>query len=55
VSPELRPFLLHEGIYGLAANVVQLVLVSALTRGRPDPRETDFMVVASRTEPLVPG
>jgi SSS family solute:Na+ symporter len=55
VSPELRPFLLHEGIYGLAANVMLLVLVSALTRGRPDPRETDFMVVASRTEPLVPG
>lgn len=35
VFPELRPFPVHEGIYGLAANVPVLIAVSLLTKPQP--------------------
>ena len=37
MAPELRPFPLHEGIYGLLANVAVFVAVSLATR--PEPME----------------
>lgn len=39
-APELRPVPLHEGIYGLVANVLVMALVSAYTRRPPADRIT---------------
>ncbi len=38
VAPALRPVPMHEGVYGLAANVLALVAVSLLTRPVPAER-----------------
>jgi SSS family solute:Na+ symporter len=38
LAPQLRPVPLHEGIYGLVANVLVLVVVSLLTRPVSDTR-----------------
>ena len=38
MAPDLRPVPLHEGIYGLAANVLVLVTVSLMTRPVSDTR-----------------
>jgi SSS family solute:Na+ symporter len=35
VMPEVRPLPLHEGVYGLTANVTALVVVSKLTKPPP--------------------
>jgi SSS family solute:Na+ symporter len=35
LAPELRPVPLHEGVYGLVANLVVFVVVSLLTRPEP--------------------
>ena len=44
VRPEWRPFAIHAGAYGLVANTLALVVVSALTR----PREsTEFFAAAA--------
>lgn len=44
--PDLVPFGLHAGIYGLAANVVALVLVSAATRSGIEGEERYLAVAA---------
>ncbi len=46
--PELRPFPLHAGLYGLALNVTLLTVVSALTR----PTRSAAAFVADGAEPL---
>lgn len=44
---DLRPWPIHEGIYGLVLNVALVVLVSALTRRRDPARDEEFLRVAS--------
>jgi len=44
---EWRPWPIHEGVYGLAVNVLLLVLVSALTQPRDRSRDEEFLRVAS--------
>jgi len=46
-GPQLRPFEVHAGLYGLAANVAALALVTLLRPNRPDPHELEFLRVAS--------
>jgi SSS family solute:Na+ symporter len=48
--PDLRPFPLHAGIYGVVLNLIVLVAVSALTRPRAPERESEFLAVASRRD-----
>lgn len=43
VWPQLRPVPLHEGIYGLAANVIAFAAVSALTRPEPLDKLQEYM------------
>ena len=54
LAPAWRPLPLHEGVYGLAANVAVLVLVSLATR--PAPPET-LAAYTGRLEPapVAPG
>jgi SSS family solute:Na+ symporter len=44
---DLRPWPIHEGIYGLVLNAALVVLVSALTRRRDLARDEEFLRVAS--------
>jgi SSS family solute:Na+ symporter len=48
--PDLRPFPLHAGIYGVVLNLIVLVAVSALTSPRAPERESEFLAVASRRD-----
>jgi len=43
LDPAAKPWPLHAGVYGLAANLAALMVVSALTRPRPDTREADLL------------
>jgi len=45
--PDLRPFSVHEGVYGLAVNVALLVAVSLATRRSVPERERRFFDVAA--------
>jgi len=45
---DLRPWPIHEGIYGLALNVLLVIAVSALTRSRDRVRDEDFLRVAAQ-------
>ncbi len=42
-QPDLRPYDFHEGILGVAANIVVLVIVSLLTRPQPDAHVEPFV------------
>jgi solute:Na+ symporter, SSS family len=44
---DLRPWPIHEGLYGLALNVVLLIVVSALTQSRDRRHDEEFLRVAS--------
>ena len=46
-GPDLRPFEIHAGLYGLAANVAALALVTALRPNEPDSEESEYLRVAS--------
>ncbi len=50
VYPELKPYALHPGVYGLAINVLALVVVSALTQHQVTDRDRAFLEVAGREE-----
>ena len=50
LRPDLRPFEVHAGLYGLVANVAVLVVVS-LTSDRARARGSDFLVVARGDAP----
>jgi len=50
-QPSLAPFAVHEGVYGLAANVAALVLVSLATRARAEDRSTEFLAAADEPSP----
>ncbi len=43
VAPELKPFPLHEGVYGVLANVTALVSVSLLTAPEPADRVRTYL------------
>jgi SSS family solute:Na+ symporter len=43
VTPELKPFPLHEGVYGVMANVLALVSVSLLTKPEPADRVRTYV------------
>ena len=45
--PDLRPWALHAGLYGLAANVAVLSLWTALAPNRPEGAEAEFLEVAA--------
>ncbi len=49
VYPEARPFALHAGLYGLVANVLALLVGSALTLGRVE--EPGFLEAADERSP----
>ena len=46
-GPDLRPFAVHAGLYGLVANVGALALVTLLRPGEPDAEEAEFLSVAA--------
>jgi len=46
LRPDLKPFPLHPGIYGLAVNLMLLVVVSALTQRQVSQRDDDFLEIA---------
>ena len=46
LRPDLRPFPLHPGVYGLAVNVSLLFVVSALTQRQVARRDDDFLEIA---------
>jgi SSS family solute:Na+ symporter len=46
LRPDLKPFPLHPGIYGLAVNLTLLVMVSALTQRQVSQRDDDFLEIA---------
>jgi len=46
LRPDLKPFPLHPGIYGLIVNVSLLVVVSALTQRQVSDRDETFLEVA---------
>jgi SSS family solute:Na+ symporter len=48
---EWRPWPVHEALYGLAVNVLLLVVVSALTRPEDPRRDAGFLQVASGRPP----
>jgi SSS family solute:Na+ symporter len=50
-GPGLRPWDLHAGLYGLAANVVVLALAIAVAPHEPDAEEAEFLDVASTPAP----
>jgi SSS family solute:Na+ symporter len=43
VAPELKPFPLHEGVYGVLANVLALSSVSLLTAPEPAARVRTYV------------
>lgn len=45
--PDLRPWELHAGLYGLVANVAALSLTTVLRPGAPQAEESEFLDVAS--------
>ena len=45
--PDLRPFALHAGLYGLAANVTVLTLITTLSPNEPTGAEAEFLEVAA--------
>lgn len=47
---DLRPWPIHSGLYGLAANVALLVGVSAFTQRADRRRDENFLAIASRTK-----
>jgi SSS family solute:Na+ symporter len=47
IDPTLRPVPIHAGIYGLAANVLTLAVVSLARPAKPDPHDEDFLRTAS--------
>lgn len=47
MQPDLRPFPIHAGIYGLTVNVVLLVAVSLSTRSSAPERDREFLEVAA--------
>jgi SSS family solute:Na+ symporter len=50
VLPSLRPVPLHEGVYGLAANVLAFVAVSLLTTPHDRSRLTPYTLALSETD-----
>jgi SSS family solute:Na+ symporter len=46
-NPELRPWPIHAGIYGLIINVLLLTVVSALTQSRVTDRDQEFLNIAN--------
>ncbi len=46
LRPDLKPFPLHPGIYGLFLNVTLLIVVSALTQHQRSKRDDDFLAIA---------
>jgi len=46
LRPDLKPFPLHPGIYGLIVNLALLVVVSALTQRQVSQRDGDFLEIA---------
>jgi SSS family solute:Na+ symporter len=50
VRPELRPWALHAGCYGLSANVLVLVLLSLARSGTVDPAQERYLRVAAGHE-----
>jgi SSS family solute:Na+ symporter len=47
---DLRPWPIHSGLFGLAANVATLVIVSLLTQPRDRTRDDEFLRVASEPQ-----
>lgn len=45
LRPELKPLQIHEGILGLAVNLILLVTVTYLTRPQPEERAGEFIAV----------
>ncbi len=50
IAPELRPWPLHAGLYGLTANVLVLVLVSLATQSRNPKADEEFLAIAARSD-----
>jgi SSS family solute:Na+ symporter len=50
VAPELKPFPLHEGVYGVLANVAALVAVSLVTAPEPADRVRTYMEAGTPLE-----
>jgi SSS family solute:Na+ symporter len=50
VLPSLRPVPLHEGVYGLAANVLAFVAMSLLTTPHDRSRLTPYTLALSETD-----
>ncbi len=46
LRPDLKPFPLHPGIYGLIVNLTLLLVVSALTQRQVSRRDDDFLEIA---------
>jgi SSS family solute:Na+ symporter len=46
LRPDLKPFPLHPGIYGLIVNLILLVIVSAVTQSRVSDRDEKFLEIA---------
>ncbi|MEM7305263.1 MAG: sodium:solute symporter family protein [Planctomycetota bacterium] len=46
-NADLRPFDVHAGVYGLAANLTALVLVSLLTSHEDEEREREFLATSA--------
>jgi hypothetical protein len=43
----MRPWEIHAGLYGLAANVAALGLITLLRPNEPDSEESEYLRVAS--------
>jgi SSS family solute:Na+ symporter len=46
LRPDLKPFPLHPGIYGLIVNLALLIVVSAVTQRQLSRRDDDFLAIA---------
>jgi len=54
-APELKPVPLHEGIYGLVANVMGLIVVSLITAPEPTERMRTYMESGTPAEAGTPS
>ena len=50
LAPQLRPWPLHAGLYGLVVNVLALVLVSLCTKSRNVEADEEFLAIAARSD-----